>query len=578
MKKAMKVLLPILLLIAIIGCTVWYLFVYDRDFTRDVLLSQARAAERRGNHSLAAWFYDKAYAQADQDEDVAIELADQYKSAGNYTKAEYTLTNAIADGGSARLYIALCRTYVEQDKLLDAVTMLNNIADPAVKAELDARRPAAPTVDQAPGFYTQNISVAVTSDSGTLYVTSDGSYPSTAGAPYSEPITLPDGETTIYALSVSAEGLVSPMSIFGYTVGGVVREVSFADGAIEAAVRTALGVDANHTLFTNDLWGITEFVMPEDAAVYEDLSLMPYLKTLTIRGGVTDELHCICSLTALEELNLENCRPDASLLAAIAALPELQRLALRNCGLSNISALSSAQSLVRLDLSENSIRDLSALSSMQQLSQLKLSHNALTDLNALSALVNLTSLDVSYNSLTSITPICGLRSLTRLDFGNNSVAALGTIDNLTSLTYLCAEHNALTDVIQLAACTELTELDISDNSIVDIAPLASLKKLARFDFSYNQATALPALPKDCALVTVDGSYNAVESLEPLGGLANLNKVVMDYNEAISSVACLADCPNLYEVSVFGTRVSDASELNWNNQGVIVRFDPTQSGD
>ncbi len=576
MKKAMKILLPILLVVAIIGCTVWYLFVYDRNFTRDVLLSQARAAERNGNHSLAEWFYSKAYSQADQDEDVAIELAQQYKSAGNYTKAEYTLTNAIADGGSAKLYIALCRTYVEQDKLLDAVTMLNTIADPAIKAELDARRPAAPTVDQAPGFYTQYISVSVTSDAGTLYVTSDGQYPSTASTPCTEPITLSDGETTIYALSVSDEGLVSPLSIFGYTVGGVIKEVSFADPAIEASVRSILGVDEDRVLYTNDLWEITSFVMPKEAKVYEDLSLLPYLKSLTVRDGVSDELHCISSLTLLEELSITNCRPDASTLSAIAALPQLKTLALQNCSLSSISALSTAQALVSLNLSENSIRDLSALSSMSQLETLDLSHNALTDLNALSTLVSLTELDVSYNSLTAITPICGIRTLKRLNIGNNTVSALGSIDNLPNLTYFCAEHNALTDVIQLNGCAELVELDISDNSILDITSLSGLSKLKHFDFSYNDVTELPAFSTSCALVTVDGSYNNVSTLEPLSGLANLNKVMMDYNAELSSIGCLSGCPNLYEVSVFGTKVSDASELNWNNQGIIVHFDPTQA--
>ena len=145
MKKAMKVILPLLLVVAILGCLIWYLFVYDCTFTRDVLLYQARTFETKGKHDTASWFYDLAYAYANQDEDVAIELANQYKAIGNYTKAEYTLSNAIADGGTAELYVALCKTYVEQDKLLDAVTMLDNISDAKIKAQIDALRPAAPT-------------------------------------------------------------------------------------------------------------------------------------------------------------------------------------------------------------------------------------------------------------------------------------------------------------------------------------------------------------------------------------------------------------------------------------------------
>ena len=174
MKKALRIIVPILLAIALIGCMIWYLFVYDREFTRDILLQQARNAEYKGKHELAEWFYNTAYAYADNDESFAIEMANQYKSVGNYTKAEYTLSNAIADGGTAELYMALCKTYVEQDKILDAVNMLDNIADPAIKAELEAMRPTAPVADPVSGFYNQYMDVTISSSAGTLYVNTAG--------------------------------------------------------------------------------------------------------------------------------------------------------------------------------------------------------------------------------------------------------------------------------------------------------------------------------------------------------------------------------------------------------------------
>ena len=127
MKRAIRILIPICIAIAILFCMAWYLMIYDRDFTRDVLLSSARFFENQGNHAISVWLYDLAYNQAEHNDDVAIELAQQYISSGNYSRAEYTLSNAIADGGGIDLYIELCRIYVEQDKLLDAVNMLANI-------------------------------------------------------------------------------------------------------------------------------------------------------------------------------------------------------------------------------------------------------------------------------------------------------------------------------------------------------------------------------------------------------------------------------------------------------------------
>ena len=63
MKKFFRVFVPILLVLAILLCLFWYLFVYDRAFTRDVLLYSARYFDSNGNHALSAWFYDLAYEQ-----------------------------------------------------------------------------------------------------------------------------------------------------------------------------------------------------------------------------------------------------------------------------------------------------------------------------------------------------------------------------------------------------------------------------------------------------------------------------------------------------------------------------------
>ena len=145
MKKIIKRIIPFLLIVALIASACWYIFVYDRETVRDFLMAQARNCAQNGHFEAATWFYDISYDFAGEDENVAVDLAQIYKDSGNYTKAERTLVSAIADGATSELYIALCQTYVEQDKRLDAVNMLDKVADPAIKAELDALRPAAPS-------------------------------------------------------------------------------------------------------------------------------------------------------------------------------------------------------------------------------------------------------------------------------------------------------------------------------------------------------------------------------------------------------------------------------------------------
>ena len=175
MKKFTRFLVPLLLALVISASCGWYLFEYDRDFVRDMLLQQARMNDLNGNSKISSLFYDLAYDFSGQDENVAIELANQYKQDGNFTKAEYTLTNAIHDAPTAELYIALCKTYVEQDKLLDAVKLLETVSKPEIKAQLEAQRPLAPVPDSESGFYSEYIQVALNSKCKYIFYTTDNS-------------------------------------------------------------------------------------------------------------------------------------------------------------------------------------------------------------------------------------------------------------------------------------------------------------------------------------------------------------------------------------------------------------------
>lgn len=571
MKKALRIILPILLSLAIVLCTAWYLFVYDRPFTRDVLLSVARYSEDQGNHSVAAWFYNLAYTQSGNSDSVAIELAEQYKTIGNYTKAEYTLTNAIADGGGVDLYIALSKTFVEQDKLLDAVNMLDNITDASIREELEKLRPESPSISPAPGFYNQYISVELVTDTGTIYATHNAEYPSVNSAQYVQPFSLTDGENVIYSLCIAENGLVSPLNISGYTVGGVVKEMTFTDSKLEQSLRATLSVDGDTTLYTNDLWGIQSFNVPKGVKDLSDLQYLSFLESLTIDNFDGSDFTFLTSLSNLKQLNILNTSVSQEVLNLIATLPQLQHLNLDNCSLSGIKPLENASKLISLKLPNNALRSLDALGNLTSLQILDLSHNAISNLNALSKLTSLKSLNVSHNALATLAPITTLTSLEQLNAEYNSLSDLGQLGRLTELTQLSLNNNQLTNVSALGSCTKITELNIASNTIKNIDMLADLLQLTVLDFSYNEVTTLPDFSPECLLVTISGSNNKLTSLEQLGGLPQLNTVNMDYNEKISSVKALASCPVLIEVNVYGTKVKDVSMLT--EQNIIVNYKP-----
>lgn len=551
MKRAIRVILPVILALLIIVCTFWYLFIYDRAFVRDVLLSAARYSESQGNLNVSTWFYNRAYDLADKSdtsgETVIIELAEQYKRAGNYTKAEYTLASAISNGGGVDVYVALCRTYLEQNKVYDAVNMLNGINDPLIKEQIDNMRPAAPVLTPEPNFYKQYIPVTISAESGTIYASADGKYPTVNGSAYTKPFTLQDGENKIIAVAISDDGLVSPLTTGTYTVTGVIKEVNFVDEQIEAAIREQLLGSTTKQLYTSDLWKITEFTVPEGAESYDDLQHLVFLTSLTLENGVSSDFTWLSKLTSLQELTITGTELNKETLTIIGNLSNLEKLTLENCSISNVSPIAALPNLKELSLRGNYIVDISALGTMTTLESLDLSNNM---------------------ALESLTPITSLTSLHYLDASNNALSDITGIGNLKNLTYLSLASNKLTDISEVAQCSQLVKLDISSNNISDITSLSALNQMMYLFFADNTVTELPAFAKDAQLVTIDGSNNYILTLENLVGLENLNNVFMDGNSQITSVNELSACYKLIEIRIKDTMVTDVSSLN--AMGVIVK--------
>ena len=573
MKKIVKRIFVLLLICLLIASAVWYMFVYDRSTVRDLLTEMARTCAAHDNYDGATWFYDLSYKISDDDQNVAIELADIYKSVGNYTKAEYTLSNAIADGGNTELYVALCKTYVEQDKLLDAVSMLDNISDPEIKKEIESMRPAAPVADFAPGFYNQYINLSLSHDGGTLYISTDGEYPSTASAPVVDPIALSGGETKVYAITVGDNGLVSPLSILNYTIGGVIEKVQLADPAIESVIRAELMFGQDTEIFTDDLWAVKEFTVPSEATSLEDLAHLTQLRKLTISDQEISSFSFLSAMTHLEELEITNCSISDSL-ELVAALPALQRLTISGTSVSSVAELSNATGLVYLDLSSNAIGDITPLSGMSGLETLDLSNNAVADLSPLSGLPQLTSVYLSHNIISSMAPLSSCSNLTKITLSYNKIDSVTAVDQLEQLTYLSLANNAIADTGVLSSCTSLETLDLSSNSLTDVSGLSGISALTDLDISHNQVTAVPDFPDGMGLEVFNAEHNQLTDISPLGGLPNLNYVYLDYNTDLENINALLDCPNLIQVNVYGAKVSSDVANKLIDRSVIVNYDPT----
>lgn len=553
MKRVLKVVLPLILVLAILGGACWFFLFQRADLATEFLLNQAQHMVQRQRYDRAILYYGWAWSLEPDRTEIPIQLAETYLSAENYTKAEYTLVKAISgQPEQTELYVALCRTYVAQDKFLDAVQMLDRTTDASVKAELDAMRPEAPTVSPESGYYSEYIDVTVQSDSQRVYVTTNGQYPSTDAELYDGSLSLSGGETTVLAIAVDDQGMVSPVVRNGYTVGGVVEAVTLTDPAIDRTVREQLGLSDGTELMSDVLWSITHLELPEDTEDLSDLALFTGLKSLTIQNISGMDFSVLSQLPQLQELDLSGCTLSTGALQAIGTLTELRKLTLEGCALT----------------------DISALSQLTHLTELRLSNNSLDDIGVVSLLLELETLELRNNPLTSIAALSTCQKLKVLDITSCSVGTIGSLSDKDALTTLLAGNNQLRRLDDLAGCTALEILEVNGNLIRDISVLADLPKLIRFEGKQNSEIAeIPDFDEDnCQLVYFSVDNTQVEDLSGLAGIASLNYVNADYTR-VTDLTPLADNRNLVQINVWDCAITQESLDALTESSIIVNYNP-----
>lgn len=550
MKRTLKILIPLFLVVVLIAGACWFFLSYRPDFAAQFYINRAEAALDQGRYNSAVKYYGRAWKLLPNDPELAVSMADAYKLADNYTKAEYTLVSAItAHPDELSLYLALSKAYVEQDKLLDADQMLSRTANAEIQAQLEQLRPAAPQLQPEPGYYSEYVDVSVSYSGGSAYLTTTGEYPSLEKHLYTAPVTLEAGESTVVAMVVSDNGLVSPAVTAGYTIGGVIEEVQFQDEAVAATVREVLGRGADEPVMTNELWALTTLDLPETVKNLNDLAVCRSLTSLSLHNTYGVDFTVLGQLQNLVELDLSNCTVSSGGLAAIGTLGKLTSLNLSACALTNIGPLSGLTELAMLDLSGNAISDLSALSGLTKLADVNLSNN----------------------TIGSLTPLASLNSLQILNVSNNQITTLGSLKNKQSLSSLSAAGNQLTDLSPLSGCAALQILDVSQNQIADLTPVAQLPSLTSLSAAQNAIAALPDFSKATKLTRVTLNNNQLTDVSGLAGLSILNYVDVDYNQ-ITSLDALKGCQNLVEIAAFSNPIIDVKALT--DLGIIVNYDPT----
>lgn len=567
MKKALIILLVVLLLGGLIFGLLHFFW------TAENFASLGDSAMEDGKYARAINRYETAVELDPKTPEYVLKLADACIAEGSYTKAERSLVSAIRNAPSTELYCKLSAVYIAQDKLLDSQKMLDSITDPAIRAEIDAMRPAAPEFSHESGEYDEYIELALTGSGGKIYYSTTEQYPSVETEAYAAPIALPAGETHISAILVGDNHLVSPLVSADYLIVGVVEAVNFASPELESYIRDTLYIVRTEPVMTDDLWTVTELTVPESMTDLSDLRYFKNLTTLNIHIAVTADYSFLTELTALETLDLNGCLLSSDAVSYIGSVSSLTSLSLSGCGISNIQPLSALSELTVLDLSQNSISDISALSELKKLTALDLHSNAVSSLSALKNASDLTELDISENNVSDLAPLAGCTKLETLRAEGNRITSVSVLSAMPKLVTFTASKNAITDISPLAVCTKLSRLELAENSLTSVDALSSLVNVTYLDIRRNEITALPTLESTAHLQQFYASYNQLEDISMLKGLPELTYVDVDYNENVEDIECLASCPLLVQINAFGTKVKEVTTLT--QIGVIVNYNPVE---
>ena len=358
MKKFFKVLLPVLLVALLLGGGIWYLRNYQGDFFSNFLQRRGDAAMAGEHYTTALRYYRWAWELDDTDPELAVSLASAYAHTDNYTKAEYTLVNAIAAmPEELQLYLALSETYVAQDKLLDASQLLDRVENESIRTQLAEARPDAPVLTPESGYYSEYISVGLEASSGTAYLSVDGSFPSLEDDAYAAPIQLTAGETSAIALCIGDNGLVSSAVYASYTIGGVVEPVTLQDSALDTYIRQLLELGQDDAIMSNALWAISELTVPQDVTSLADLRYFTGLKTLTIQNFQGGDFSFLENLSQLEHVDFTGSLVTSDTLSLLGQQKNLKWLNLSTCGVSDLSSLSGCTQLEYLNLANDHVAD-----------------------------------------------------------------------------------------------------------------------------------------------------------------------------------------------------------------------------
>ena len=297
----------------------------------------------------------------------------------------------------------------------------------------------------------------------------------------------------------------------------------FREKLIEQAARQALGIPEGD-LTRSDLKGVTALYIFGRQVYSSPADIWFQGETVWVYDN------------ALREAGLWKENGGITSLEDIRHMPNLRELCLYRQNISDITALKDTD-IMYLGLGYNPLDDLSPLTGNEHIVELNISGLKVSDTRVIGTLKNLRSLNIGATAIGSISGLEGL-PITEINLCNVFLPDWSQVKRLTNLQTI--ETNRITrDVIDILGSLNIEKIVSLASDTVSIRDFSTIESLEYLDFRLNGAQALD------------------ERLLPFPKMMYLFMQGLE----ISSLSCLSEMKNLYELSILGSNVRDYSGLD-----------------
>lgn len=574
-KKRFFIIFAIAFAVAVVVAVILMLVAF-RGVFYNTYIKKGNEMFERGRYEQALKLYNTALDWKSNDATVYLKIAQTHIALDDYDSAADVIDSAIEKKVSAKksgieeLHVTRIRIYTSTGRFVEAANYIATIDDQYIRKQIESSRPNEPMYTPTPQKYEKALKMTFTVQPGeTIYYTTDGKEPTNTSSIYTTPINIPLGETTVQAIAIDANGLVSPKITATYIVDNAQEEVVFDDPKMEQMVRIALDTPYG-TIRVKDLENVTELTNSGCNGLLttlSDIELMPNLEELYLENETElDSISQISGRTKLKSLALVGCGLGSDDINALSGLTELESLDLSDNSLTSVSALSELKKLRYLFISKNNINDIYPLESLESVILINASENNISELPAFS--LSLESLYLSKNRIEDISSLSTLRRLVILDLSYNSITNADSLERLEALETLTLSNNPeLSDFTFMSALDSLVSVDVSDTKFTSAKSLTKLT-VVTFAADNTRLSSVTDIAKISTLTSLSIANTPVKDIKPLAAIPALD--YLDVSGCrIDDYTVLEDFEGLYTLRAIGADSEQFELIEFANDDIYI---------